>query len=351
VTTPFTDSIVGQQGTLMRSQIKSPNFSLSAGTGWAILKNGNAYFFQVTTSGSVIIGGTNGWFIYNGTPGPGNPPVEYGVANGVGTDPFGNALPAAAGVVSVNPGVAYAQLVAGGLALGIDNGTDVSAFAAIIGISGSTSGQAVDISSGVGPEAGGAPSSLSLADSGGSAAAGPLQLTNPSGFTGTIGQAIPATVAAGVVSGNVASATISAGDAIPGAIYEMVAWGSIAVGAVSEIQTFNATLNGLPAATANGPIANQFSNGAVLRWQAHAFFQCVTKGAGGTWQISGMGNITVIANNIQLTVAADNSVPFAIGSSTAFAVSTIANITAAITYASSAGQACTATGGFLRRVL
>lgn len=39
----------------------------------------------------IITGSAGGWFIYNGTPGPGNPPIAWG-SNGT-TDPYGNTLP------------------------------------------------------------------------------------------------------------------------------------------------------------------------------------------------------------------------------------------------------------------
>lgn len=43
----------------------------------------------------VIVSGPNGGvFLYNGTPGPGNPPVLWEVAPGTTSDPFGNTLPA-----------------------------------------------------------------------------------------------------------------------------------------------------------------------------------------------------------------------------------------------------------------
>lgn len=69
----------------------------------------------------LIIGGTGsspvGWFIYNGTPAAGNPPVDYSVPNGVLADPFGNALPGP-GIVSNNSGIgAFGQLFNGNLIL------------------------------------------------------------------------------------------------------------------------------------------------------------------------------------------------------------------------------------------
>jgi hypothetical protein len=93
----FTDPIVGGQGTLIRQQIQSPNFSIAAQTGWAILKNGSAYFFNVTATGTitstevVVQGATGGIFIYSGIPATGNLIGSW--AGNAGTDAFGNIYP------------------------------------------------------------------------------------------------------------------------------------------------------------------------------------------------------------------------------------------------------------------
>jgi hypothetical protein len=83
--------IVG--GTVLRiPAIQSPNFNLATMTGWAILQNGTAYFFDGVTAGEFV--GTNyvissaGAFFYNGTPGTGN--LFLAIAPGSGTDPYGN---------------------------------------------------------------------------------------------------------------------------------------------------------------------------------------------------------------------------------------------------------------------
>jgi hypothetical protein len=95
MTTPFTNSLTGQQGSLVRAQIKSPNFNLAQLIGWAILKNGNAYFNNVTVNGEFA--GTNfilnnsGLFLYSGTPAFGN--LLVSAAPAPGTDTVGNTYP------------------------------------------------------------------------------------------------------------------------------------------------------------------------------------------------------------------------------------------------------------------
>jgi hypothetical protein len=93
----FSDPVVGGQGTLIRQQIKSPNFSLAGQIGWAILKNGDAYFFNVTATGIITatqFSGNNfiidsaGIFFYSGPPAFGN--LLIAIANTAGTDTFGN---------------------------------------------------------------------------------------------------------------------------------------------------------------------------------------------------------------------------------------------------------------------
>ena len=108
---PFPNPVTGGNGSLLIAQIQSPNFSVAGQTGWAILQNGDAYFYQVTTSGSVIITGAGGLFIYAGAPGAGNPPIAYSAPPGLAADPFGNTLPATAGGFVTVSGNLYAQLL------------------------------------------------------------------------------------------------------------------------------------------------------------------------------------------------------------------------------------------------
>lgn len=71
--------------------------------------SGQAVIGPGSTSGvirarQVIVSGSDeGVFVYSGTPGPGNPPIDY-MSNSA-TDPFGNVLPQAGTVAYVSPTV------------------------------------------------------------------------------------------------------------------------------------------------------------------------------------------------------------------------------------------------------
>lgn len=93
----FSDPVVGGQGALIRSEIKSPNFSMAPQQGWAILKTGIAYFFDIVATGSItansfdgtdFVINSNGAFFYNGTPANGN--LILALASVAGVDGFGN---------------------------------------------------------------------------------------------------------------------------------------------------------------------------------------------------------------------------------------------------------------------
>jgi hypothetical protein len=93
----FQDPVIG--GTVLRIPAEqSPNFSIADQTGWAILQNGDAYFYNLIASGtitgsSVVVDGANGGiFVYSGAPAPGN--LIVSIAGEAGTDAEGNAYPA-----------------------------------------------------------------------------------------------------------------------------------------------------------------------------------------------------------------------------------------------------------------
>ena len=90
---PFPEQ-VAPGGVLVYPQIQSPNFSIANQTGWAIMSNGDAYFFNITAEGAVtantvIVNGTgDGLFVYSGVPAFGS--LILAIASAAGTDNFGN---------------------------------------------------------------------------------------------------------------------------------------------------------------------------------------------------------------------------------------------------------------------
>jgi hypothetical protein len=109
-------------------------------------------------------GGTVGVFVYNGFGAPGNFPVAYMAPPSVTADPFGNVLPVSGGgVVSLQAGADFSQLVNGGIAMGL-LGAPSSAIVAAMEVANNGAGQSVEISSGaIGAAAG---SLMLLNDSG-----------------------------------------------------------------------------------------------------------------------------------------------------------------------------------------
>lgn len=91
----FQHDIAGGNGSLIITQLQSPNFSLTEQTGWAILKDGRIFAFSLTATGSVsantviISGSGDGLFIYDGIPAYGN--LILSITNAAGQDDFGNA--------------------------------------------------------------------------------------------------------------------------------------------------------------------------------------------------------------------------------------------------------------------
>ena len=91
----FTHDIAGGQGNLIIPALQSPNFSIADQTGWAIMRNGDAYFFDVTATGSVtsntviVKGSGDGVFVYDGAPALDS--LIVAIASAAGTDAYGNA--------------------------------------------------------------------------------------------------------------------------------------------------------------------------------------------------------------------------------------------------------------------
>lgn len=112
---PFTNPVMGGKD-IVRTVMQSPDFSIADKTGWAILRNGDAYFFNITAEGAVtantvvVNGAGDGVFVYDGTPGPGT--LIVAIASAAGTDPYGNPYsgpgiavsgPAGASIIQVRP--------------------------------------------------------------------------------------------------------------------------------------------------------------------------------------------------------------------------------------------------------
>jgi hypothetical protein len=103
---PFPSNAVGGE-TLLTPAIESPNFSIADQTGWAIMQNGDAYFFDITATGSVtantvvISGSGDGLFVYSGVPAYGN--LILAISNAAGTDAYGNQY-SGPGIVLSNAG-------------------------------------------------------------------------------------------------------------------------------------------------------------------------------------------------------------------------------------------------------
>jgi hypothetical protein len=106
----FQHDVAGGQGNLIIPQLQSPNFSLADQTGWAILRNGDAYFFNVTATGEitgntvVVQGSGGGAFIYDGPAALDS--LVVAVVGAAGTDPYGNAYS--------GPGISVSAPGAGG---------------------------------------------------------------------------------------------------------------------------------------------------------------------------------------------------------------------------------------------
>lgn len=98
----FRNDVVGGASALIRAAIKSPNY-VTGTTGWTINKDGSAEFSNATIRGTIFGSNVelnaNGAFFYAGTPANGN--LVLSLANGPGTDEFGNAY--LAGVTVYDP--------------------------------------------------------------------------------------------------------------------------------------------------------------------------------------------------------------------------------------------------------
>jgi hypothetical protein len=119
---------------LVRSDVRSQNYSPGV-SGWIIEADGDAEFNNLVIRGEFegtnFVLNTDGLFIYDGTPGPGN--LVANISPLDGTDAFGNDY--LAGIVTYTGGE-FAALSTGNMLLGLT--ADGYAPAALIGLSGST---------------------------------------------------------------------------------------------------------------------------------------------------------------------------------------------------------------------
>jgi hypothetical protein len=149
-------------------------------------------------------------------------------------------------------------------------GANMSAVAGLIGISGSSSGQAISIASGEGPEAGAAQTVLSVADSG---AGGSVQVS--SGLDGNIYDTERLTLTTAGVSINSTSrvvvfsqhlgvgtydievwAVVSNSTAGDGATWSFAATGGLVAGGAGSGMDFHCTLTASPATVTYGAAGN-----------------------------------------------------------------------------------------------
>lgn len=134
----FSDPILDGSGTLATRDVeKSDNF-VAGSSGWAIYKNGNAEFNNLTIRGTFngtdFIINTSGAFFYSGVPALGN--LIISIASVAGTDAHGNTYPQGVGVsggglnnITLNPAVPQMEInpdttkYIRGTILGSDGGT------------------------------------------------------------------------------------------------------------------------------------------------------------------------------------------------------------------------------------
>ena len=111
----FQLGITAGLGNLVIPSVQSPNFSIPGKTGWSIMKNGDAYFFNIVAQGTITATefiGTDfvisdlGAFFYTGTPALGN--LRMSITNAAGSnDGVGNPYQEN---ITIYNGTAYLQL-------------------------------------------------------------------------------------------------------------------------------------------------------------------------------------------------------------------------------------------------
>lgn len=160
------------------------------------------------------------------------------------------------------------------------------------------------------------------------ATGGQPQYVNPQGMAmGLSGAQLADTSTTTVTASSMQNLTagwpILAGDAVPGAIYRVTAFGSGTWGSTGTKLSFQGLLGS--ATNLGGDTISQgaFPVSTGFRWNATVTVVCLTTGSGGTWTGIVSGSINESPNDSGLFTAATNALPFN-GASGAQALTTVA---------------------------
>lgn len=123
------------------------------------------------------------------------------------------------------------------------------------------------------------------------------------------------TVTAASLQALSATFTVPANDMALGSAYALTCFGNGTWGSTQQTLTFQPEIDGAAVGTNPGIDSTAFAASAAFRWYATFNVLCVTAGAGGNVQLSGMGCATQTAHTIIPGTALNNTVPFAYGTS------------------------------------
>lgn len=392
----FSNPLVGGGGALVFPSIHSPNYVLNV-TGWAIRKDGTAQF-----TGIVLIGGTftgtnfvinsSGAFFYSGAPALGN--LSASIASAAGTDSHGNNYQAGVSVYQYSGGnlAIIAQLLNGGMQVGTPAqfaGTGGAAPGTVTGLlfqpntlellspvasssdvlaglelqSKNDSGVGVPLtlsSQPIGMVGGTTPTKLASSGLLFADVNGRVGTVNPSGrastLVGSSNVSVGTTTVTAAALTDIASATIPAGDAVAGSVYELEAFGNGVLGSTVQNLVFVAAIAGNPIGSPQGPAAGAWNGvaSAAFRWHARARIVVRTAGVGGTLVGNVEGCCSVVAGpNLIPGNTTDFTIPFSAGDSNTDAIDTTAANVFSIQckWGSTTGASTiSAIGAYLKRV-
>jgi hypothetical protein len=337
----FANSILGGVGTLIRNAIQSRNFSIPSQTGWSIMKNGNAYFFNVTATGTItsttviVAGATGGVFVYSGVPANGN--LISSNAGVAGTDTHGNAY-LGGGFAVYSGGRTFFMGVVGGLPIvemftnDSMEGTEANIAAGVVG-SGATKymttvfsgpkgngvgftdwAQIIWASNMFGGTPGGASGTLVYINNAQVALA--MASWNAFGFNAPAingGWSTPALTLVGntVTPTIIASSPIPIGQPVVSSIYEMTIDGNIQGGGVAESLSLVVKLGAVAFTSGGFTGATNYATGDI--WTLTIKMQCLGPlGASCKWRMLGFGQIVtsagIIISNLALGPGTDITV-------------------------------------------